>query len=175
VKLSSAVALESSSASTVHDTNVTARNHNSGSLIPINPHIIGSSSKSAGATADIQFLMQGERQVMLSSDTAGSQDVTVNNFILIRLGIAGQTSYFGEGSADSATYNDPSVAGDNGYINVGGQKLTNYFSGGASAPVSFKPTDYSSLLKLNTSIDLKSEALDCGDVSQVSDIYLLFR
>jgi hypothetical protein len=176
IKLSSKVALQNSDDFTVYDQNVLARDHdNYSDLNPKHPHIIGSSSKSTGAVADVQFVLQGEREIMLSGNTSGTQDVYVDNFVLVQLGMGGQTSYYGEGSSDSVTYTNSSVAGDNGYINVAGSELKNYLVGASGGTSNFTPINFGPELQLNTVIDFKSEALDCGQVGQVSDIYLLFR
>jgi hypothetical protein len=176
VKLSNAVASQPSSDYTVYDTNVTARDHNNfNDMSPVSPHIVGSSSTSAGAVADVQFVLQGKREIMLSGDTSGSQDIYVDNFILVRLSQGGKSTYYGEGTGDSLTYVNSSIPGDNGHINVGGQPLQNYLVGAAQGAADFTPTNYGNLFELNTPVELKSEALDCGVVGQVSDIYLLFR
>jgi hypothetical protein len=176
IKLSSEVDLQPSSDYTVFEQNVFARDHDDFSdMNPKHPHIIGSSATSGGAVGDVQFVMLGQREVTLAGDTSGSQDVYVDNFILTQLQMNGQTSYSGEGSGDSPTYNNSSIAGDNGYINVGGAPLTDFLVGADGGTSNFTPMDFGPKLQLNTVIDFKSEALDCGAVGQVSDIYLLFR
>jgi hypothetical protein len=176
IKMSSLVPEQASSDFTVYETNVTARDHdNYSDLNPKNPHIIGSSKTSTGAIGEVNFVMQGAREVILAGDTSGSQDVYVDNFILTTLKQAGNTSYCGEGSADSVTYTNSSIAGDDGYVNVGGAPLKDFLVGAAGGTSNFNPMDFGPKLQLNTVIDFKSEALDCGQVGQVSDIYLLFR
>jgi hypothetical protein len=176
VKLSSAVASQPSDDFTVFEQSVTARDHNDYSdLNPKSPHIIGSSTSSSGAVGEVQFVLEGQRQVMLASDTAGTQDVAVDNFILFKTTMGCSTSYFGEGTSDSFTYSNASIAGDDGYVNVNGAPLKNFLVGASGGTASFAPVDYSSTFRLNTVVDFKSEALDCGQVGQVSDIYLLFR
>jgi hypothetical protein len=175
VKLSSTVPLQNSSDFTLHDTNVWSRNHDSGGQAPSHPYIIGSSATNAGAAADIQFMMEGTRQVTLAGDQGGMKDIYVDNYVLLQILQGGQTTYFAEGSADSPTYQNSSVANDTGFVNVGGTDLKNFQVGAAGGTSNFNPIDFGNELQTNTVIDFKSEALDCGVVGQVSDIYLLFR
>jgi hypothetical protein len=174
--LSSAVAEQASSDFTIHDPNVLARDHDDYSVLaPTAPHIIGSSATSGGAVDTVEFLMQGQREVVIASDTSASAGISVDNFVLFQIGMNGTNSYYGEGTGDSLTYVNSSVPGDDGYIHVNGQDLTNFLVGASGGTASFNPTDFSSYLKLNTPISFKSEALDCGESGGVSDIYLLFR
>jgi hypothetical protein len=144
-------------------------------LSPTHPWIIGSSSTSPGAAGEILFTLQGQRQVVLSSDTAGTQALSVDNFFLFKLGVSGTSTYYGEGTADAVTYVNSTIANDNGYINVNGNPLINYLSTAPGGTASIPVSDFSSELPFNTQIDFKSEALDCGEFEGVSSVYMVFQ
>jgi hypothetical protein len=173
--ISSAVSEEASQTSSNHDTTVLSRDHESGGLSPTHPWIIGSSSTSPGAAGEILFTLQGQRQVVLSSDTAGTQALSVDNFFLFKLGVSGTSTYYGEGTADAVTYVNSTIANDNGYINVNGNPLINYLSTAPGGTASIPVSDFSSELPFNTQIDFKSEALDCGEFEGVSSVYMVFQ
>jgi hypothetical protein len=142
---------------------ITARMHDS---VTPHPRIIGSSANNAGGTKSFNLLLLGEREIMLSSNSYGSANIAVDNFILLEVTTPGSIVLWGSGTADAPP--------DSGSILVGGQPVpfTSNASGGTDR---FTPVNLASLLPQNQNLVFKASALDCGGVGSTTDVYLLFR
>ena len=144
---------------------VLSRNHDSG---PKNraPSIIGQKA--------ISFLMQGDREVVLSGDTHGQANIHVDNYILIQAMFAGLKSenLWASGTGDVPPYDDN---GNVMPIQVHGQPVLDFFPYGAGGIANFTAIDLAPILNVGKQINFIASALDCGGGTDSSDAYLLFR
>ncbi len=116
----------------------------------------------------VNIALAGERHVLLASNTAGTNRIRVDNFVLMEFTMNGQTGFWASGSADAPP--------PNGRITVGGVPVTNYQENAPSGANNYVPAhDLRPYLQLNTPVRLRGSALDCGGVAETSDIYLLFK
>ena len=144
---------------------VLSRNHDGG---PRNraPSIIGQKN--------ISFLMQGDREVVLSGDTHGGASISVDNYILIEAlfdGLANE-KLWASGTGDVP----PLDANGNPYpIQVHGQPVINFYPYSAAGTATFQAIDLAPILTVKKQIDFIASALDCGGGTNSSDAYLLFR
>ncbi len=165
IKLTSAVASQSSMNIIPRRTDVVARNHDTWNGNQA-PHVMGDRS--------LSFKIMGPRQVVLSGDTHGGADIYVDNFFLVEVGLPGATSpaLWASGTGDAPPVD---ASGNQTPILVGGQPVTNYHAYQAGGTSNFKAYDFSPMLDIGENVTFRGSALDCGGAAYSSDVYLVFK
>lgn len=122
----------------------------------------------------ISFLMQGDREVVLSGDTHGGASISVDNYILIESMFDGLTNenLWASGTADAPPLD---ANGKPFPIQVHGQPVNDFFAYAPGGIATFQAIDLSPILTVNKQINFIASALDCGGGTDSSDAYLLFR
>jgi hypothetical protein len=150
--------LSSRSSTTVPDVrnDIIARDHDGKTP---HPRIMGSSS--------VNFAMLGEREVVLSGDPYGGNDIYVDNFVLLEVASSKDIKLWASGTADA-----PPVGG---MLQVGGQAIADYHSYQQGGTSNFNAINLQSLFPLNQTLTLRASAMDCGGIAYTSNVYLLFQ
>ena len=160
-KIFNKVASDSSSGE--REPSVVSRNHDRTGTENTNPYIMGKSSQ--------QFKLLGTRGVKLSGSSQSLAPILVDNFILVGNRPANtpkeSTQYSAYGTKDAGI-------GDTQQILVNNQNvsLTPFASAGTATVNALLLTDY---FVINDSYIFSVDALDCGGVKNLSDVYLIFQ
>jgi hypothetical protein len=167
IKLMDKIANSSSSLTKTTDANLISRNHDVRYNDPNDvrkPYLMGKSN--------LQFKLDGARQVKLAGAQTVTTPILVDNFILVGIYPSSVTNpaseyYKAYGTSDSTVYNSNSVILNNKYVPV-----TAFATGGTST---ITPLDITAQVQSGQSYSLDLRALDCGAARELSDIYLLFQ
>ncbi len=166
VKLLSATSFSPSSQNTVIDKEVISRNHDlSGNTSTDihNPYLLGK--------AEVTMFLEGARSVMLAGGANDTDNITVDNFILVGIAPVAQAGnpqfYHSYGTSDSTVNNTDGILFKNQNI-----QLAAFATRGTSTIV---PLSLEGQMTIKQDYALDLRALDCGGIGNNSDIYLLFK
>ncbi len=164
IKLVNSIASSSSTLTSTVDNEVVSRNHNSGGTPTRNSYQLGKS--------DLDFFLQGKRNIRLAGGTSATAPILVDNFILVgfippTLTSSVESYYKSYGTSDSTL---PSTD----YITFRSTPivLSPFGSAGTST---IAPLDVTANVISNQDFHLDFRALDCGGTRELSNVYLLFQ
>ncbi len=139
--------------------------------------VFDGSAIAVGAVGELKFTLQGQRNVMMGGNSAGNIPMSVDNFLFLEINSATKgKEYVAEGSSDSVPFANPNNSSDSstGPITINGQAVP-FVSFGTSGTVQVAPVDISNYLPINDQIDFKVTGLDCGNVGDISDVFIMFQ
>ncbi len=168
-KLMSRIKNSKSSLTLAKDPEVLSLDHDTYAVSPSHPYVLGEFHS--------EVSLQGERVVKLSGGQSASQNILVDNFLLLgtypaSIGITSENIakyYKVRGTSDSAF---SSASGLGVHFNGNLLNVIPFGSGGTS---SIAPIDISAEIEPGIPHTLDIRALDCGGARELSDIYLLFQ